>query len=110
VAGLIGPDLGLHEEPSEKVDDRSVENLRLVQICRMPSVRNDDFLRAGDFGGDVARGREEGRIVGANDDERRNNDGREGIDDPRILLGQHAARSPREAIGCTMRRRRHLLA
>src|SRR5437868_5405477 len=61
---------GLHEEPSEKVEDRSVENLRLVQICRVPSVRNDDFLRAGDFGGHVARGREEGRIVGADDDER----------------------------------------
>src|SRR5579859_5067457 len=89
----------------EEIEKRCVECARLVNVCAMAGVGDDDFLGSRDLGGHIVGRSDERRIVGPDDDHGRDFDRRQAFDDAGIALGEHAARGAREPVGVTVSRK-----
>lgn len=90
------PDWSLPKPRQERLH-RRVERLGLVQVGRVPGVRNDDLPCTRDLPRDVIHRRQERGVVGADQHQRRHPDRRQGVDHLRVLLRQHPPRRARQS-------------
>jgi len=81
----------------EKLHNRLVEQFWLIDIRRMTGFRDHYLGRIWDLCGHVIRGGEERRVVGADDNQRRDPDVRQRLDHAVVALRQHAPSGPEQA-------------
>lgn len=86
-------------EGPDEVDNRSIERCRLIQVCGVTSVGQNDFAGAGNLCCHVIGRCQKGCIVCANQNQRGYSDSGQRLDHMIADLGEHPARSMRET-GC----------
>src|SRR5438128_1708660 len=76
---------------SQKLQHRPVKRLRLIDVRRVSSIRDDDFLRTGNLVGHVVGRRQERLVFRTGEDEGGNLNRFQRSNDTGVALRQHAA-------------------